>query len=556
MNKRFSFSIKVKLIIMFVIAIVVTAWSIASLLILAQYNNMLEQIKVDSINMAKIYALAVENVNETSGDINVVQKMVEKIAKSDGMLYGGLVDKNFVAVCDGDPAGIGVKYDNDPNTRKAVIDKQISTAIWTNPADNSKALDVQIPVDFTMGSNQIATVDLGIDLKGLYDARQKALLQCAVVVAIVVAIILILYYILIRVFFIKPLKEGMRIAESIASGDLTVTSTVNKKDEMGMILLSVLKAKDNLKRIIAQIRQSSTSVMSASEQLNKSIYDVNRVIENINSGVTNLTADFESNSATVKQTSIAVANVAGNSQKAAESASNVSQYTKSVKESAINGRKSVEDIVDIINEISDSSNNVQTVIKKLEESTLKIGDIVNIISEISDQTNLLALNAAIEAARAGESGKGFAVVADEVRRLAEQSREALNGIVELIKDIQTKTENVVAVSLTTREKVQMGVSKAEVTKTNINEIIESIQNVIQRVTDISSIAAEQAAAMQQMNTAMAGINDSINKGAETSQSINVNVHEETNAFEEINITAAELKKMSENLGKLIEQFKL
>jgi len=84
-------------------------------------------------------------------------------------------------------------------------------------------------------------------------------------------------------------------------------------------------------------------------------------------------------------------------------------------------------------------------LQKTDETTNKAKDtdkIVNIIKDISSQTNLLGLNASIEAARAGELGRGFSVVAEEIRKLSNTSKESINKIDSIIKEISDGIINI------------------------------------------------------------------------------------------------------------------
>nr|WP_285874148.1 cache domain-containing protein [Halalkalibacter oceani] len=66
-------------------------------------------------------------------------------------------------------------------------------------------------------------------------------------------------------------------------------------------------------------------------------------------------------------------------------------------------------------------------------------------NRISTHANLLALNSGIEAARAGEAGRGFSVVANEIKKFADENLKANTINNQLIRTIQEKTNEVIAV---------------------------------------------------------------------------------------------------------------
>ena len=165
-------------------------------------------------------------------------------------------------------------------------------------------------------------------------------------------------------------------------------------------------------------------------------------------------------------------------------------------------------------------------ISKASKETLQI---IKNIDEIAYQTNLLALNAAVEAARAGESGAGFAVVADEVRNLALRSAEAVKNTSALIENID--------------HKVSSGSELMAITNDNMGRLEESINAAGKLSRQISEASNDQAMGVEQVNTAITGLDSVTQQNAAGAQ-------ESAASAEQLNAHAEEQKQFSKCLQTL------
>jgi methyl-accepting chemotaxis protein len=177
-----------------------------------------------------------------------------------------------------------------------------------------------------------------------------------------------------------------------------------------------------------------------------------------------------------------------------ELSSSVEQTASQVKTNA-ESTKAAEELVESTSAVVEQGtlkvSRMVDAMDAINASSQDIAKIIKVIDEIAFQTNLLALNAAVEAARAGQHGRGFAVVAQEVRNLAGRSAKAARETSELIEG--------------SSERVREGVAISEETRASFDQIAENIAHVSDLVTTISAASAEQSRGVDLINDAILDI---------------------------------------------------
>ncbi|RJX30841.1 MAG: HAMP domain-containing protein [Oxalobacter sp.] len=257
-----------------------------------------------------------------------------------------------------------------------------------------------------------------------------------------------------------PLGEAVRIAQTVAKGDLSGRIDVNSRDETGQLLQALKDMNESLHRMVTQVRQGTESIATASGQ--------------IASGNADLSARTEEQASSLEETASSMEQLTSTVRQNADNARQANQLAVTASEVAVKGGEVVSQVVDTMGSISESSK--------------KMADIIGVIDGIAFQTNILALNAAVEAARAGEQGRGFAVVATEVRNLAQRSAAAAREIKALIDD--------------SVDKVAVGGKLVEQAGSTMNEVVSSIKRVYDIMGEITAASAEQSDGIEQVNQAI------------------------------------------------------
>lgn len=276
----------------------------------------------------------------------------------------------------------------------------------------------------------------------------------SLIIGIVVAIILTRR-------IIKSIKAALWIAENVSQGNLAIefNGTI-PRDEIGALILALRRMKLSLRKAVYEIRQDAEKVNTSSSEIASGNLDLSSRTEEQASSLEETAASMEELTTTVKQNS--------------DNAMQANQLSVKAVQTADNGGVLATQAIETMKKITDSSH--------------KIAEIISVIDGIAFQTNILALNASVEAARAGEQGRGFAVVATEVRNLAQRSSAAAKEIKELID-----------YSVTT---VDSGHTLVNNVGDSIQEIIAEIKRVADIVGEISAASKEQSAGIEQVNQAV------------------------------------------------------
>ncbi|TAL35956.1 MAG: hypothetical protein EPN93_09155 [Spirochaetes bacterium] len=250
------------------------------------------------------------------------------------------------------------------------------------------------------------------------------------------------------------------IAQNLESAVETASA---QNVHLSVVLNKVKHSTSELKVFSSTIKETADRLQEEMASQGGSLEETSSAIEEVSASIESISGNALSQDDAIKKNNeVAVQYVGSLSRISAAAREAGTLSTESLRQTETS-RKSLDDIVNGMQRIKDSSGAIR--------------EIAQIINEISEQTNLLSLNAAIEAARAGESGRGFAVVAQEIGKLADRSMEQAKII---HQHINSTLENITRETETVRESAAV-----------ILSIEQAAVNVGNSITTIGSLCGEQ-----------------------------------------------------------------
>src|SRR5690606_35189409 len=352
----------------------------------------------------------------------------------------------------------------------------------------------------------------------------------------------------------RPLRKLRRLMNEGEKGNLTVRSNIRQRDEIGHVSESFNRMMEQITELVRQTNRIADEVLDTAAELAEasrktaaSAKEIAVATEEIAKGATNLATESERGTEMT-------AHIGGQVQAVIRENEEMGQAAAIVEDSGRRGAEYMAELLTKTARTEEMTRSMTARVEKLKESTGSIRQILEVLNNITKQTNILSLNATIEAARAGAAGKGFAVVADEIRKLADQSRQSIGVVGEIVENIQRELDETVGVMAEANPLFQEQIASVREATEIFADVRVRMNDFVQRLEQATAAVGRLEEAQHALNLAMTNVSAVAEESSATSEEVASLSHEQQNVSDELVRLSSRLEAASRGLRESLSKF--
>lgn len=380
----------------------------------------------------------------------------------------------------------------------------------------------------------------------------------AIIIYLILSIVL---GILIGRSIANPIRKITEVVQQTSQLDFRKTGTsegfLKQKDETSVMAKAVSEMRGVLREMVNRMNDVESTILTNVNKLDLIMRENNAVSEDNSATTQELAAGMQ-------ETTASTAMISGNVNKIKNDADSIRSLSEEGQTSSKDVLSRARQLRDTTTASSDKALSMYEAMRQksqiaIEQSRAvgKINELTEDIKNISSQTNLLALNANIEAARAGEAGRGFAVVATEIGSLATQTFQTVDGINEIVTEVNKAVSGMTDCLKTIMDFLEQTVvsdyaSLKEVSEKyeeDANSFASSMTEINSQITELAQMINEIAATIENVNETISQSAEGVNLIAEKSCDA---VSKTAEGYELVN----ESKECVTRLKEIVDKFKV
>ena len=356
---------------------------------------------------------------------------------------------------------------------------------------------------------------------------------------------------------VQPLHRLTAAAELLGRGDLRQGIAADGLDREYQLLARTLdETGAQLRRVIGQIQGEAAQVAGAAEALKGASEQAASSSGQIGTMVGEVAREADAQRRQLAATRSVLADVDRSAEELGTTAARARTLGVDVRDTASRTRQEIAAALATLERARDVIGSSAGEVEGVARTSAEVERFVSAIGDIARQTNLLALNAAIEAARAGEEGRGFATVAEEVRKLAGQSAAAARDASHTMTAMRRQVADAVTAFRAGIESLGDVGSVSRTAAAGLDQVDAAVAGMDEVAAVLGETAQSNRSAVQHLVTQAAASSTQAETQAAASEQAAAAVQQTAASSQEVSATAQHLALSADRLQAMVASFQV